>query len=82
MSVETTAFIAMLRRMLRAAGRRVAEADEVELAELADLRAELDSVIDTAVASWRARGESWATVGAALGVTKQAAQQRYGRTNL
>lgn len=80
MSVETRPFLAAVRRMIRAAGRRVAEADEVELADLAALRDEVDDVIARAVASWRARGESWATIGEALGISKQGAQQRYGQT--
>lgn len=80
MSVETGEFLAMVRRMLRAAGRRVAEADEVELSDLAALRSDVDEVIATAVASWRSQGRSWATIGEALGISKQGAQQRYGRT--
>lgn len=79
MSVETPEFLAMVRRMLRAAGRRVAVADEVELADLAALRDEVEQVIATAVAGWREQGRSWATIGAALGMTKQGAQQRYSR---
>lgn len=79
MSVETPEFLAMVRRMLRAAGRRVAEADEVELADLAGLRDEVDNVIAQAVAGWRADGRSWGTIGAALGLTRQGAQQRYGK---
>lgn len=80
MSVETPEFLAMVRRMLRAAGRRVAEADEVELAELVRLRDEVDQVIAVAVEGWRAQGRSWATIGNALQLSKQGAQQRYGRT--
>lgn len=70
----------MVRRMLRAAGRRVAEADEVELAELVAIRDEFDEVIQGAVDKWRAQGRSWATIGNALQLSKQGAQQRYGRT--
>lgn len=47
----------------------VAAAAAVESAEL-DLRA--------AVRAARAAGDSWTIVGAALGVSKQAAQQRFG----
>ena len=79
MSVETGEFLAMVRRMLRAAGRRVAEADEVELADLATLRTEIETVIASAVDTWRKQGRSWATIGDALGISKQGAQQRYGK---
>ncbi|WP_205879403.1 hypothetical protein [Leucobacter triazinivorans] len=79
MSVETGEFLAMLRRMLRAAGRRVAAADEVELADLAALRDDLDRVIADAVQGQRSHGRSWAMIGDGLGISKQAAQQRYGQ---
>lgn len=79
MPVETGDFLAMLRRMLRAAGRRVAEGDEVELADLAALRDDLEAVIVASVAAWRAQGRSWSSIGDALGISKQGAQQRYGR---
>lgn len=79
MSVETDQFLKFARRILRAAGKRVAEADEVELADLAALRTDVDNVIADAVDTWRKQGRSWATIGEALGMTKQGAQQRYGR---
>lgn len=78
MAVETGQFLAMLRRMLRAAAKRVGEGDEPELAQLADLRAELDMAIGHAITAQRANGRSWADIGFALGISRQAAQQRYG----
>lgn len=82
MAVETTEFLSMVKRMIRAAGRRVADADELELEALLALREELDTAVRLAVLGQRATlGRSWAWVGAALGITRQAAQQRYGRTN-
>jgi hypothetical protein len=41
-------------------------------------RVEIDSAMAGAVTAARAAGASWATVGAALGVSAQAVQQRYG----
>lgn len=79
MAVETVEYLAMLRRMLRAAGKRVADADEVELAALLALRAELDQAIATAAVGQHATGRSWQTIGAAAGMTKQAAHERWGR---
>lgn len=38
----------------------------------------LEAVKVTAVREMRASGESWAAIGDALGLTRQAAQQRYG----
>ena len=81
MAVETTEYLGMLRRMIRAAGRRVADADELEMAALLELRDELETAVRLAVLGQRATlGRSWAWVGSALGITRQAAQQRYGRT--
>lgn len=77
MSVETTEYLAMLRRMLRAAGRRVADADEPELRELLELEVTLQEAIASAVAGQRASGRSWAAIAAATGTTRQAAHARY-----
>jgi hypothetical protein len=41
-------------------------------------RAEIETAIAQTVAMARARGASWSAVGSALGVSAQAAQQRYG----
>lgn len=77
--VETMAYAAMMRRMLAAYGRRVADADVEDLAELIALRSLLDETIATAVRSSRDRhGRSWADVARAAGTTRQAAQQRWG----
>lgn len=81
-SIETPAFAAMLRRMLRAYGRRVADADDVDLAEMVEMRAQLEEVIAAAVAGQIARGSSWSEIARGLGTTKQAAHKRYGRASV
>ncbi|MDL9978859.1 hypothetical protein [Microbacterium candidum] len=75
---ETMDYLAAARRFIRAAGVRVADSDEWELAELVALRAELEAAIVRGVSGQRSRGRSWAYVGAALGITRQSAQERYG----
>lgn len=65
-------------RFIRAAGIRVADADEFELAELAALRDEVEAALRVAIRGQRARGRSWAYIGMALGITRQSAQERYG----
>jgi len=77
--VETTEYLAMVRRLLRAAGQRVGNADEVELAELVELRDHLETAISDAVAIQRVWGRSWAYIARGLGTTRQAAQQHYGK---
>ena len=42
------------------------------------LAAELDTAIGQAVTGLRAYGYSWADIGSRLGITRQAAQQRWG----
>ena len=77
-AVETSSYIAFAGRIIRRAGERVASADDWELGELLSLRSEVETAITRAVAGLRAQGHSWQYVGDALGITKQAAQQRYG----
>ncbi|HEY9522301.1 MAG TPA: hypothetical protein VIR33_03610 [Thermopolyspora sp.] len=78
--VETTDYLAMVRRLIAAAGKRVGDADEIELAELVELRDHLERAIAEAVTIQRGRwGRSWAEIGRGLGTTRQAAQQHYGK---
>lgn len=78
MTVETTEYLAMLRRMIAAAGRRTSEGDEIELRQLIDLTDHLSKAIHEAVTGQRALGRSWAYIATATGTTRQAAQQRWG----
>ena len=45
---------------------------------LVSARVILDDGVDRAVAGARSAGASWEAIGAALGMSKQGAQQRYG----
>lgn len=77
--VENDEFRAAITRMIRAYGVRVAEADDFDLAEMVTLRDVLEDAIGAAITGQRSNyGYSWAVIGDALGITRQAAQQRYG----
>ena len=79
--VETPEYIAMLRRMLRAAGRRVGDADPEDLSIFVTLRQDLEDAIAAAVHSQRAvHGRSWADIGRGLGTSREAAFMRYRHT--
>lgn len=76
---ETPEFAAMVRRMIRAHGRRVAHADEVDLAELVAMREVVEEAIADAVHGQRATyGRSWSEIARGLGTSRQYAQRRYG----
>ena len=77
--VETAEWLKMLSRMIRAAGRRVAEADEPELAQLVALRDQMEQALKFAIQGQRSQGKSWSHIGEVLGVSRQGAFQRYGR---
>jgi len=71
----------MMRRMIKAHGRRVADGDIADLADLIALGQELDRVIAETVHHMRQHQEfSWAAIAEATGTSRQAAQQRWGRT--
>lgn len=77
--VETPEFAAMVRRMIRAHGRRVVDGDDADLAELAELRTVVEEAIAVAIAGQRERWDrSWSEIARGLGTTRQAAQMRYG----
>ena len=75
--VENDQYMAFCVRILRAAGRRIAEGDVEALPELAALQQELDKALATAVTGLRDFGYSWGQIASRLGVTRQAAQQRW-----
>lgn len=75
--VETSDYLLMLSRMLRAGAARVAEADAADLSALVELRKELDRAIVTAVRGLRKSGTTWEEIGRATGTTRQAAVQKW-----
>lgn len=77
-TVETIEYMQAAERFVRSAGVRCADGDEIELARLANLHAHVDAAMDVAVAGLRARGHSWAYIGAGAGMTRQAAHKRWG----
>jgi hypothetical protein len=77
--VENPEFAAFGRRIIRAHGRRVAAGDVEGLADLLGLTDELEEATQAAVDGLRRHGYSWAEIASRLGLTRQAAQQRWGR---
>jgi hypothetical protein len=75
--VENDDYAAFARRILRAYARRVADGDVEALIAMTSLANEVDAAISQAVTGLRAFGYSWAEIGSRLGITRQAAQQRW-----
>ena len=80
-SVENDEYAAFARRVLRAYARRVADGDVEALTLMLGLSAEIDTAISQAVSGLREFGYSWAEIGSRLGITRQAAWQRWGRAS-
>jgi len=76
--VENDAYAAFAHRIMTAYARRIATGDVDALPLLTGLSADIDTAIQAAVTGLRQRGYSWAEIGARLGITRQAAQQRWG----
>lgn len=71
-------YAAFLRRVIRAYGRRVADGDVEALRDLLHLGSEIDQATDDAVAGLRRFGFSWTEIASRLGISRQAAHQRWG----
>ena len=79
--MENDEYAAFARRVLRAYARRIADGDVEALTLMLGLSAEIDDAIAQAVTGLRGSGYSWAEIGSRLGITRQAAQQRWGRSH-
>jgi len=77
---ENDEYAAFARRILRAYARRIATGDIDALEAMTDLSGEIDTTTGQAVTGLRRFGYSWADIGAGLGITRQAAQQRWGQS--
>jgi hypothetical protein len=75
---ENDAYAAFTRRILRAYARRIATGDIDALTTMTGLANEIGAALHEAVTGLRAYGYSWAEIGSRLGITRQAAQQRWG----
>jgi hypothetical protein len=76
--VENDDYAEFAHRILRAYARRVADGDVEALTLMTGLADEIDTAIGQAVTGLRKFGYSWAEIGSRLGVSRQAAQQRWG----
>ena len=76
--VENGEYAAFARRVLRAYARRIADGDVEALTLMLGVSAEIDDAISQAIKGLREFGYSWAEIGSRLGITRQAAQQRWG----
>jgi hypothetical protein len=75
--VENDEYAAFARRILRAYARRIAQGDVEALTLLVNLGTDVENATRDAVIGLRGQ-YSWAEIGSRLGVTRQAAQQRWG----
>lgn len=85
-ATETPEYAQFARRVLRAYGRRVAEADEADIYEMVKMLEEFEGITQQAIAGYlqsqadlpgRMRTRTWASIGKLFGVSKQAAEQRW-----
>jgi hypothetical protein len=76
--VENDAYAAFTRRVIAAYARRIATGDVEALTDFVRLATQLDTAILQAVTGLRACGYSWSEIATRLGITRQAAHQRWG----
>ena len=79
-AVENHDYAAFSRRVIRTQARRIAAGDVDELTQLLGLERELQRAIQTAINGLRAQGYSWADIALRIGITRQAAHQRWATT--
>jgi hypothetical protein len=76
--VENDEYAAFARRIMAAYGRRVATGDIEALSDLIALSRDIEAATDHAVTGLRAHGYSWTEIANRLGISRQAAHQRWG----
>ena len=76
--MENDDYAAFAQRVIAAHGRRIARGDIEGLPTLAGLADDINDALQDAITGLRAAGFSWADIATRLGVSRQAAQQRWG----
>src|SRR5215475_12519227 len=76
--VENPEYASFARRVVKAYARRVADGDIAALRELVVFVTDVDDATRVAVAGLRRWGYSWFDIATQVGMSKQAAQQRWG----
>ena len=77
--IETIEYLKMLRRMVVAAGNRVAQADEDELLMLKNICDLAYRILGESVRQQVRQGKSWSDIGRAFNISKQTAHQKWGK---
>lgn len=77
---ETSEVAKGVGRMIRALGKRVAQEDPADLMLILGLVRDMDQAMGVAVEGLRQGGHTDKDIGEALGMTRQAVQQRWPRT--
>lgn len=75
--IENDEYAAFTRRIVKAYGRRVATGDIEALTAMVTLADDVETAIRNAVIGLRNHGYSWTEIANRLGVTRQAARQRW-----
>ena len=78
---ENDEYAAFTRRIVRAYSRRVAAGDIEALASMVTLAHDVETAIQDAVIGLRAFGYSWTDIATRLGISRQAARQRWNITD-
>jgi hypothetical protein len=76
---SNTEIAGTVRRFARTLGERVANGDPEDLRLLVALRADLDAAITAGTEGLLDQGRSFTEIASALGISRQAARQRYVR---
>jgi len=76
-TIDTDSYLVAVARLVTNGGRRVADGNVEDLAQLLELRNRLDEAILTAVAGLRDTGVTWQEIGDTIGTTRQAAIMRW-----
>lgn len=82
--VENSEYVEFVGRIMKAMGKRVGAGDVAALSELVGLKGQIDEAIERSVAQLRSEPwmYSWAQIGEVIGITRQAAQKRYGHVEV
>lgn len=79
-AAENDEFAAMATRIMNALIRRAASGDPEDLLLLRQVIDHTEAGLAIAVSGLRSQGHSWSEVGDALGMTKQSAWERFGKS--